>query len=327
MRRKVSPSRRFGCMKQSSSTPKWRKRRGRSLGAAASKPAAAVQEVAALLHPVAKKPISLRGVAAASNAGQDAAVVVGRRRGIASCLLAALAGASSSGGAARAAILEANDDLELLERVKEDKKKRLQKQGIISSSAAETGYLQDLVYNLSKVGQAIDKDDLAAAGDFSSSSEEKSTVENFNSLLSSLFTSVSKSDINSSKSVFVSSATALEKWVELAGLTGSLHQQVAHAVPAFASSRSRIGLRSVLFTRTILHDLCTLGFATRVVIKSFCNGDPAAVQNIFGRFLLHVYPGEMLVTKMVQYQTKVKERDRAVLSGYVLLKQHIPSSL
>ncbi|XP_044955144.1 enoyl-CoA hydratase 2, peroxisomal-like [Hordeum vulgare subsp. vulgare] len=88
-----------------------------------------------------------------------------------------------------------------------------------------------------------------------------------------------------------------------------------------------------MFTRPILHDLYTLGFAARAVIKSFCNGDPAAMQNIFGRFLLHVYPGEMLVTEMwvngqrVQYQTKVKERDRAVLSGYVLLKQHIPSSL
>ncbi|KAI5008061.1 hypothetical protein ZWY2020_009109 [Hordeum vulgare] len=69
------------------------------------------------------------------------------------------------------------------------------------------------------------------------------------------------------------------------------------------------------------------------VIKSFCNGDPAAVQNIFGWFLLHVYPGETLVTEMwvdgqrVQYQTKVKEHDCAVLSGYVVLKQHISSSL
>lgn len=86
------------------------------------------------------------------------------------------------------------------------------------------------------------------------------------------------------------------------------------------------------FTRPILHGLCTLGFATRAVIKSFCNGDPAAVKSIFGRFLLHVYPGETLVTEMwldgqrVQYQTKVKERNRAVLSGYVLLKR-IPSSL
>ncbi|KAK1633037.1 hypothetical protein QYE76_007352 [Lolium multiflorum] len=86
------------------------------------------------------------------------------------------------------------------------------------------------------------------------------------------------------------------------------------------------------FTRPILHGLCTLGFAARAVIKSFGNGDPAVVQNIFGRFLLHVYPGETLVTEMwldgqrVLYQTKVKERNRAVLSGYVLLK-HSPSSL
>ncbi|XP_008781243.1 enoyl-CoA hydratase 2, peroxisomal [Phoenix dactylifera] len=86
------------------------------------------------------------------------------------------------------------------------------------------------------------------------------------------------------------------------------------------------------FTRPILHGLCTLGFAVRAIIKSFCNGEPTAVKSIFGRFLLHVYPGETLVTEMwlegprVIYQTKVKERNRVVLSGYVLLK-HIPSSL
>lgn len=68
-------------------------------GAAASKSAVVVQEVPALLHPVAKKPISLRGVAVASSACQDAIVVVGRCCGIASCLLAmlALTGASSFG--------------------------------------------------------------------------------------------------------------------------------------------------------------------------------------------------------------------------------------
>lgn len=39
----------------------------------------------------------------------------------------------------RAAILEADDDEELLERVKKDRKKRLQRQGVISSSDKETG--------------------------------------------------------------------------------------------------------------------------------------------------------------------------------------------
>lgn len=40
---------------------------------------------------------------------------------------------------ANAAILEADDDLELLEKVKKDRKKRLEKQGVISSSTKETG--------------------------------------------------------------------------------------------------------------------------------------------------------------------------------------------
>ncbi|KAI4973743.1 hypothetical protein ZWY2020_041524 [Hordeum vulgare] len=174
-------------------------------GAAASKPAAVAQEVPALLHPVAKKPISLRGVAAASSTCQDAAVVVGRCRSIASFLLTALAlaGASSFGPLLTSLLKKQN--------------------------------------NMTQI-----------------------SPENDNLLK---------------------------------------------------------------FTRPILHGLCTLGFAARAVIKSFCNGDPTAVQNIFGGFLLHVYPSETLVTEMVQYQTKVKERDRAVLSGYVLLKQHIPSSL
>lgn len=40
---------------------------------------------------------------------------------------------------ANAAILEADDDEELLEKVKKDRKKRLERQGVINSSAKETG--------------------------------------------------------------------------------------------------------------------------------------------------------------------------------------------
>ncbi|XP_010539812.1 PREDICTED: enoyl-CoA hydratase 2, peroxisomal [Tarenaya hassleriana] len=77
------------------------------------------------------------------------------------------------------------------------------------------------------------------------------------------------------------------------------------------------------FQRPILHGLCTLGFAVRAVIKCICKGDAFALKTISGRFLLHVFPGETLITEMwldglrVIFQTKVKERDRAVLSGYV----------
>jgi peroxisomal enoyl-CoA hydratase 2 len=52
------------------------------------------------------------------------------------------------------------------------------------------------------------------------------------------------------------------------------------------------------FTRPILHGLCTLGFAARAIIKSFCNDEPTAVKSIFGHFLLHVYPRETLSTEM-----------------------------
>ena len=42
---------------------------------------------------------------------------------------------------ANAAILEAEDDEELLEKVKRDRKKRLERQGVINSSAKETGLI------------------------------------------------------------------------------------------------------------------------------------------------------------------------------------------
>ncbi|XP_027354504.1 enoyl-CoA hydratase 2, peroxisomal isoform X2 [Abrus precatorius] len=80
------------------------------------------------------------------------------------------------------------------------------------------------------------------------------------------------------------------------------------------------------FSQPILHGLCTLGFAVRAIIKSICRGDSDLIKSIAGRFLLHVYPGETLVTEMwlenrrVVYRTKVKERQRTVLSGYVDLR-------
>jgi hypothetical protein len=113
---------------------------------AASKVAAAVvvQELPVQQHPpAAAGRAKFRGVS--SNAGQDrreAAVVVSRRSGLASCVLAALAASFSPLAAdrpARAMVLEEDDDIELLERVKEDRKKRLEKQGIISASGKETG--------------------------------------------------------------------------------------------------------------------------------------------------------------------------------------------
>ncbi|KAH7849141.1 hypothetical protein Vadar_013580 [Vaccinium darrowii] len=144
--------------------------------------------------------------------------------------------------ASNAAILEADDDVELLERVKKDRQKRLERQGVISSSNKEKAYLQDLVYKLSKVGQAIENNDLSAAvsvlgqntdadwvqkanlafSKLSSSPEEKTEVDAFNTSLASLISSVIRKDVDASKIAFVSSATALEKWTALTGLVGQL---------------------------------------------------------------------------------------------------------
>ncbi|KAI6679354.1 hypothetical protein NL676_033235 [Syzygium grande] len=139
---------------------------------------------------------------------------------------------------ANAAILEADDDVELLEKVKKDRKKRLERQGIINSSKTEKGYLQDLVYKLSEVGQAIENNNLPAASSvlggstetewlqkanlaftkLTSSPEEKTEVDTFNSSLALLISSVTRNDIESSKVAFITSASAFERWTTLTGL-------------------------------------------------------------------------------------------------------------
>ncbi|KAC9488808.1 hypothetical protein R6Q59_021052 [Mikania micrantha] len=145
-------------------------------------------------------------------------------------------------GNANAAILEADDDLELLEKVKQDRKRRIEKQTVLNSSNKDKEYLQDVIYKLSKVGQAIENNDLPSAGSIlgqtpdvdwlkkgnaalsqlSSSPEEKAEVDTFNSSLTSLYSSVTKNDIEGSKLAFVDSASAFEKWTTLTGLTGQL---------------------------------------------------------------------------------------------------------
>ncbi|KAG4930149.1 Thylakoid lumenal 16 protein, chloroplastic [Glycine soja] len=139
---------------------------------------------------------------------------------------------SLAGEDANAAILDADDDEELLEKVKRDRKKRLERQG----------YLQDLVYKLSEVGKAIENNDLATAASvfgsgtdtdwvqnanialdkLSASPEEKTVVDTFNSSLASLISSVAANDVESSKLAFVSSASAFEEWSSLTGLVVQL---------------------------------------------------------------------------------------------------------
>ena len=74
---------------------------------------------------------------ARAGVGAAAAAALSRRAYLATAA-GSLAGLALS-GATRAAILEADDDVELLEKVRQDRKKRLERQGVINSSARETG--------------------------------------------------------------------------------------------------------------------------------------------------------------------------------------------
>ncbi|XP_030514762.1 thylakoid lumenal 16.5 kDa protein, chloroplastic [Rhodamnia argentea] len=176
------------------------------------------------------------------NAFSDTPIATVSRRGLAvsfltTTFLFSLDGRERRGGA-NAAILEADDDVELLKKVKKDRKKRLERQGIINSSKTEKGYLQDLVYKLSEVGRAIDNNDLSAASSvlggstetewlqkanlaltkLTVSPEEKTEVDTFNSSVASLISSVTRKDIESSKVAFITSASAFERWTTLTGL-------------------------------------------------------------------------------------------------------------
>lgn len=69
------------------------------------------------------------------------------KRALSITLLTSFVFSLSGGGYhsnANAAILEADDDEELLEKVKRDRKKRIERQGFISSSNKETGWLPPL---------------------------------------------------------------------------------------------------------------------------------------------------------------------------------------
>jgi acyl dehydratase len=93
-----------------------------------------------------------------------------------------------------------------------------------------------------------------------------------------------------------------------------------HSDPAFATTRG--------FEGPILHGLCTYGFACRALIETVCEGDPARLRAMGGRFRTPVYPGDTLTTEIwneaggvVLFQTidgrgnVAIERGRAVIAG------------
>lgn len=75
------------------------------------------------------------------------------------------------------------------------------------------------------------------------------------------------------------------------------------------------------FERPILHGLCTLGVATRAVLKACAGDDPARLRSLQLRFSAPVYPGETIVTEfwqdagIVSFRSRSRERDIVVLNN------------
>ncbi|MES2481261.1 MAG: MaoC/PaaZ C-terminal domain-containing protein [Pseudomonadota bacterium] len=86
-----------------------------------------------------------------------------------------------------------------------------------------------------------------------------------------------------------------------------------HADPGMA--------RKAGFERPILHGLCSLGVATRAVMRAYCDDDALRLKSLSLRFSSPVYPGETLVTdlwrdgEVVSFRTRVAERNVVVLNN------------
>lgn len=63
-----------------------------------------------------------------------------------------------------------------------------------------------------------------------------------------------------------------------------------HSDPAFAA---RAG-----FPRPILHGMCTYGVTARLLLNSFCDGDPSRFRSLSARFSAPVYPGDELTVEV-----------------------------
>lgn len=86
-----------------------------------------------------------------------------------------------------------------------------------------------------------------------------------------------------------------------------------HADPDFAKRGG--------FDRPILQGLCTLGIATRAILKTFCDYDPDPLKSLELRFSAPVFPGERIRTDMwrdgdeVSFRCVVPERDALVINN------------
>lgn len=76
------------------------------------------------------------------------------------------------------------------------------------------------------------------------------------------------------------------------------------------------------FARPILHGLCTFGMIGRALVAAACDGEPARLKEMAGRFSAPLYPGETIMVEVwrgpansIFFQARLKERDVVVFKN------------
>lgn len=77
--------------------------------------------------------------------------------------------------------------------------------------------------------------------------------------------------------------------------------------------------RSAGFPQPILHGLCTMGLATRAIVRACCDDEPRRLRSIGVRFSAPVFPGETIRTDIWRSDGEIQFRCLAVERGAVVL--------
>lgn len=77
--------------------------------------------------------------------------------------------------------------------------------------------------------------------------------------------------------------------------------------------------RDAGFPQPILHGLCTMGIATRAILRACCGDEPTRLQSIGVRFSAPVFPGETIRTEIWRNDAEIQFRCLAVERRTVVL--------
>ena len=78
---------------------------------------------------------------------------------------------------------------------------------------------------------------------------------------------------------------------------------------------------SVGFSRPILQGLCTFGLATRALLRTCCENNPARLKSLQARFSSPVFPGEEIATDVwcdgaqISFRCRASQRDKVVIDN------------